>query len=75
MLTRTYSTDNTDSTPECSGTFTFFDAPSTTSQVTYKLGMYVRGAGTFHMNTTVSDANENYTEQGICYISATEVAV
>ena len=40
MMTRTYQPDNADSTPECSGTFTFFDI--TTSQVTYKLGMYMR---------------------------------
>ena len=75
MMTRTYQPDNADSTPECSGTFTFFDVPGTTSQVTYKLGMYLRAAGNLHLNTTVSNANQNYTERCISYISATEIAV
>ena len=75
MMTRTYQPDNADSTPECSGTFTFFDTPNTTSQVTYKLGMYLRTAGDLHLNTTVSNANQNYTERCISYISATEIAV
>ena len=75
MMTRTYQPDNADSTPECSGTFTFFDVPGTTSQVTYKLGMYLRQAGNLHLNTTVSNANQNYTERCISYISATEIAV
>lgn len=75
MMTRTYQPDNQDSTPECSGTFTFFDVPGTTSQVTYKLGMYLRAAGNLHLNTTVSNDNQNYTERCISYISATEIAV
>jgi len=72
-MTRTYHTDNADSTPEYAY-YAYFDSPSTTSAITYKLGIRSGSAETFYINRTVSDADNDGTERGISSITATEVA-
>lgn len=75
-LTRTHSSDVT-STPEI-GFFQYFDSPSSTSQITYKVGMrlkYAGGSGVdFALNRTVTDTDSDVHERLISYISATEIA-
>lgn len=73
VMTRTYTTDNADSTPEFAR-FSYFDSPSTTSAITYKLGILVREAETFYINRTVADADVTYSERGTSFISVTEIA-
>lgn len=63
------------STPE--GVFySYFDAPSTTGQVTYKVGVNA-GDGTtstWYTNRTVNDGDTKYFERGISLITVTEIA-
>ena len=72
-MTRTYHTDNSDSTPEYAY-YAYFDPPSTTSAITYKLGMRVATSETFYINRTVSDVDNSGTERGTSFIRATEIA-
>ena len=53
--------------------YTYFDTPSTTSQITYKIGLLTRFSGTLNVNRTVTDNDNNSHERGISYISATEI--
>ena len=71
-MTRTYHTDNSDSTPEYAY-YAYFDPPSTTSAITYKLGMRVATSETFYINSTVDNADATSNERGISFISATEI--
>ena len=75
MITQTYSeaAGNADTTPEC-GMYSFFDSPSSTSQITYKVGITTRQGETFYLNRTEDDQDANYNERGISFISATEIA-
>ena len=73
ILPRTYTTDNADTTPEFA-MYSFYDSPSTTSAITYKIGMVVRTAETFYINRTVNDGDLNYAERGVSHITATEIA-
>lgn len=75
MITQTYSAANQDagSTPEC-GMISFFDSPSSTSQITYKVGITTRQNGTFFLNRTVDDTDATISERGISFISASEIA-
>lgn len=75
MITQTYSeaAGNADTTPEC-GMYSFFDSPSSTSQITYKVGIRTRNGETFYLNRTEDDTDANYNERGISFISATEIA-
>ena len=75
MITQTYSdsSSNADTTPEC-GTFTFFDSPASTSQITYKVGVITRTNCTLYINRTEDDTDQNYNERGTSFISATEIA-
>ena len=75
MITQTYSQSgqNADSTPEC-GIISFFDSPASTSQITYRVGLTPRLDGTFFLNRTVGDADAVYSERGISFISASEIA-
>ena len=59
-------------TPEA-GMLSFFDTPSTTSQITYKLGFRGKQAGTLHINRTVENTNNSAEELGVSFISATEI--
>jgi|TARA_B100000085_G_C18323439_1_gene423196 hypothetical protein len=56
--------------------YTYFDTPSTTSQITYKVGVY-QGTGstkTWYTNRTVGDSDNDQYERGTSFISATEIA-
>jgi len=72
-LTRTYTDDNDASTAEV-GYYTYFDSPNTTSQVTYKVGINSRYAGTYYINTTVSNSDSEGSERFVSNIVATEIA-
>lgn len=75
MITQTYSQSgsNAGSTPEC-GIISFFDSPSSTSQITYRLAVTTRLNGNFFLNRTVDDTDANTSERGISFISASEIA-
>ena len=73
ILPRTYEVANADTTPEFA-MYSFYDTPSTTSAITYKLGMIVWGAETFYINRTVADGDIGYAERGTSHITATEIA-
>lgn len=73
ILPRSYEEANADTTPEFA-MYSFYDSPSTTSAITYKIGMVVRTAETFYINRTVNDADLNYAERGVSHITATEIA-
>ena len=66
---------NAGSTPE-HAFYSYFDTPSTTSQITYKVGVY-QGTGsniTWYTNRTVGDADGYQYERGTSFISVTEIA-
>jgi len=67
-----YHSDDATSTPE-TVYYTYFDTPSTTSQITYKVGVRVYSNSTLYVNRTVNDGNNTQTERGISFISATEI--
>ena len=63
------------STPE--GVFySYFDTPSTTSTITYKVGVNQGNSATYiwYTNRTVTDTDDKVYERGISFISATEIA-
>jgi hypothetical protein len=68
-LRRTHYANDDNSTGEV-GYFTYFDSPSTTSQITYKIGIVSNIAGTFYINTTVNTSDEYF----VSSILATEIA-
>tara|TARA_E500000081_G_C6017244_1_gene298491 strand:- start:32 stop:571 length:540 start_codon:yes stop_codon:yes gene_type:complete len=72
-MTRTYTTLNADTTPEYAY-YAYFDSPSTTSAITYKLGIRAATAETFYINRTVTDGDDAGSERGTSFISATEIA-
>lgn len=67
-----YSTDGS-STPEVAH-YSYFDAPSTTNQITYKVGAITNAGTTIHINKSVNDTTTNDYERGISFISVTEIA-
>ena len=67
-----YSTDNA-STPNWVR-YDYFDAPSSTSQLTYKVGFIASSGQTFYLNRTVTDSDASASERGISYITVTEIA-
>ena len=52
----------------------YFDTPSTTSAVTYKLGWRANSGGTLYINRDVTDADTGDYERYMSIISATEIA-
>tara|TARA_B100000963_G_scaffold268364_1_gene236545 strand:+ start:351 stop:881 length:531 start_codon:yes stop_codon:yes gene_type:complete len=66
---------NAGSTPE-QAHYSFFDTPSTTSQVTYKVGVRQGSGGTltWYQNRTLYDSDGSQYERGTSFISATEIA-
>jgi hypothetical protein len=72
MGTLSYYISNADSTPEIAK-YSYFDAPNTTSQITYKVGILTYNTSTIYINRTVADADNAGAERGISYISATEI--
>ena len=72
MSRLSYVTDDATSTPEIVY-YTYFDTPSTTSQISYKVGVRVYANSTLYVNRTVNDGDNTQTERGITFISATEI--
>jgi len=71
----TYESSESGSTPE-HAIYSFFDTPSTTSQITYKVG-FRQGTGstiTWYHNKTVTDSDGIQYERGTSFISVTEIA-
>ena len=55
--------------------YQYFDTPSTTSQITYKVGFRSEGNGTtLYTNRTVTDSDADDFERGISSICAIEIA-
>lgn len=64
------------STPE-TAYYTYFDTPSTTSQILYQVATFQTSGSTtnWYTNRTVTDtSNDAQMERGISFISATEIA-
>ena len=55
------------------GRLTYFDAPSTTSEIDYKLGVISSGTNNLFINRTVQDSDSVSRERGVSFISATEI--
>jgi len=66
-----YGTDAT-STPE-TVYYSYFDSPSSTSQITYKVGVINHFSCTLNINRTNNDSDSTQLERGISFISATEI--
>ncbi len=66
------SSSNNDSTLEFT-TLTYFDQPSTTSAIDYKLGVISNGTNSFYINRTISATDNAARERGVSFISATEI--
>tara|TARA_Y100000004_G_C8876634_1_gene395719 strand:+ start:28 stop:564 length:537 start_codon:yes stop_codon:yes gene_type:complete len=64
---------NDASTPEFT-TITYFDAPSTTSAIDYKLGVMSNGTNDFFINRTISDSDTTSFDRGVSFMSVTEIA-
>ena len=73
MGTRTFHSENDSSTPHIVR-YDYFDSPSTTSQITYKVGIEMKTAETFALNRTIADTDTVGIERGISMIVATEIA-
>ena len=55
--------------------YQYFDTPSTTSQITYKVGLRSQGSGTtLYTNRTMDDTDNDGFERGISSICAIEIA-
>ena len=52
----------------------YFDTPSSTSQITYKLGITTNGTNDLFINRTVNDTDSMGYERGVSWLSATEIA-
>ena len=61
------------STPEMA-TYSYFDVPNTTSQITYKVGVRNHYATNFSLNRTINDTDSTQHERGMSFISAMEIA-
>jgi hypothetical protein len=61
------------STPEGSAMFQYFDAPNTTSSITYKVGILTNNNYTYYLNRTVTDNNNNSHERFVSSICVTEI--
>jgi hypothetical protein len=70
-----YTAADADSTPE-SAVYSYFDTPSTTSQVTYKVGVNqaLGSAVNWYLNQTVGSTDNNQWERGVSHICVTEIA-
>ena len=60
------------STPEIAS-YSYFDQPSSTSQITYKVGVRNHYGTNFSFNRTINDSDSTQAERGISFISATEI--
>ena len=64
---------DSNSTPEGSAMFQYFDAPNTTSSITYKVGIRTNAIKTFYLNRTVADTNAANYERFVSSICVTEI--
>lgn len=70
----TYHNTDADSTPEHAN-YTYFDSPSTTSQITYTVGVNKHEASAYwYLNRTVGDSDSHGYERGVSMICVTEIA-
>jgi len=68
-----YNVQDNDSTPE--GTYySYFDAPTSTSQITYKVGVNSASGFIYYLNRTISDTDLINYERGTSFICVTEIA-
>ena len=67
-----YHDSDAGSTPEIA-TYSYFDQPSSTSQITYKVGVRNHYATNFSLNRTINDSDNSQAERGMSFISATEI--
>lgn len=67
-----YHTDNS-STLEFA-TFTYFDTPFSTSQITYKVGVISAGTANLFINGSINQANAIAFDRGVSVFSAMEIA-
>lgn len=65
-------TVNNASTPE-KASYSYFDSPATTSQITYKVGVLTIASYQLFVNRTRNDTDDNQHDRGISFISATEI--
>lgn len=72
---RSYLSSDASSTPE-SAVYSYFDTPSTTSQVTYKVGVNqsLGSAVNWYLNRCVTDSDVTDQERGMSLICVTEIA-
>jgi len=73
MSTISYHGDDDSSTPEMSY-MGYFDAPSSTSAIAYKLGVNTNATNNLFINRSLTDTNTSGYERGVSWISATEIA-
>jgi hypothetical protein len=75
QLAVAYHADDNNSTPEVGHCSNYYDSPNTTSAVTYTLAMQ-DGESTsyYYYNRCVNDANSNFVERGISWITVMEVS-
>lgn len=69
----TYDSANQASTPE-HAYYSYFDTPSSASQITYKVGFVSATGYTWYLNRTVDDTDTVNWERGTSFICATEIA-
>jgi len=73
MSRTTNENQDANSTPEILY-MTYFDTPNTTSAIDYKIGIFPNVAQTLYINQTVNQSDLVNYENGVCFISATEIA-
>jgi len=73
---RSFYTVDANSTPEGTGLFAYYDAPNTTTQITYKVGLNTGSTGNpvWYLNRTAGDVDTAAFERLISLINATEIA-
>lgn len=69
----TYDQQDMASTPE-HAYYSYFDAPSSTSQITYKVGVYQADGYDWSLNRTQTDTDSAGYERGTSFICVTEIA-
>jgi hypothetical protein len=68
------SLDSNDASSPEFATLTYFDAPSTTSAIDYKLGVISRTNNSFYINRTIDDTDSDSHDRGVSFLSVTEIA-
>ena len=68
-----YHANDSNSTPD-NAYYTYFDTPSTTSTINYKVAFAENGTRTWYLNRTVGDSDATGHERGVSFIMAQEIA-